>query len=51
MAPLSDAERKTFIEWIDLGALWDNRPTPEEVAEKARAPAKSPAAKGEEGGM
>jgi len=22
--PLPDAERKTFVEWIDLGAQWDN---------------------------
>ncbi len=24
-APLSDAERKLFIEWVDLGAQWSNR--------------------------
>ncbi len=23
--PLPDAERKTFVEWIDIGAQWDNR--------------------------
>lgn len=51
LAPLSDAERKTFIEWIDLGAQWDNRPSPEDIAATAGSPKKSPAAKGEEGGM
>jgi len=24
--PLPDAERKTFVEWIDIGAQWDNNP-------------------------
>ena len=26
--PLSDEERKTFVEWIDIGARWDNHPEP-----------------------
>ncbi|NQT84441.1 hypothetical protein HQ563_15565 [bacterium] len=30
--PLSDSERKLFLEWIDLGAQWSNRPSPEDVA-------------------
>lgn len=29
--PLSEAERRIFVEWIDLGARWDNLP---EVAEE-----------------
>jgi hypothetical protein len=31
-APLSKAERNLFIEWIDLGAQWSNRPSPDDLA-------------------
>jgi hypothetical protein len=24
--PLSEADRRTIVEWIDLGALWDGDP-------------------------
>jgi len=34
--PLSDSERKLFVEWIDLGAQWSNRPSPEDVASDFR---------------
>jgi len=41
--PLSDSERKLFVEWIDLGAQFINRPAPEDVARDplaSRAPEK-----------
>jgi hypothetical protein len=40
-APLNESERNLFIEWIDLGAQWNNRPRPEDIA-KEEAPAKPP---------
>jgi len=27
--PLSTDERRTFVEWIDMGALWDGIPGPD----------------------
>jgi hypothetical protein len=41
---LSEAERTTFIEWVDLGALWDGIPGPEPYPTGARAAAPSVAA-------
>jgi hypothetical protein len=32
-APLSDSEGNLFVEWIDLGAQWNNRPSPADVVE------------------
>ena len=29
---LTDSERRLFVEWIDLGAQWSNRPPPDDVA-------------------
>jgi hypothetical protein len=29
---LSDDEKRTFVEWIDTGALWDGIPGPERAA-------------------
>ncbi len=37
-SPLSDTERKLFIKWIDLGAQWNNRPLPEDVAKEPAVP-------------
>jgi len=33
--PLSDSERRLFIEWIDLGAQWNNRVSLEDVARES----------------
>ena len=30
--PLTAHERRTFIEWIDLGALWDGVPGPDDLS-------------------
>jgi hypothetical protein len=49
--PLSDAERRLFIEWIDLGAQWNNRAAPEDVAPKPSLPKKSSSAPQNKGGM
>jgi hypothetical protein len=32
---LTDEERRTFVEWVDAGAAWDNRPAMRERDEKA----------------
>ena len=49
--PLSDAERRLFIEWIDLGAQWNNRAAPEDAAPKLSLPKKSSSAPQNKGGM
>ncbi len=28
---LTEDEKRTFIEWIDMGALWDGIPDPDEL--------------------
>ena len=33
--PLSEDERRTLVEWIDLGALWDGVPGPDDLTPKA----------------
>ena len=34
--PLSEAEKRTFVEWIDTGAAWDNRTDPAQSRVKER---------------
>jgi len=31
---LTEGEKRTFVEWIDLGAMWDNRPSPDNLLGK-----------------
>ncbi len=31
---LTEDEKRTFVEWIDLGAIWDNRPGPDNLLGK-----------------
>ncbi|MDP2896471.1 MAG: hypothetical protein Q8Q12_07910, partial [bacterium] len=50
-APLSDAERRLFIEWIDIGAQWNNRAAPEDAAPKPSLPKKLSGAPQSKGGM
>jgi hypothetical protein len=40
-APLNDSERTLFVEWIDLGAQWNNRPRREDVAKEPVPPTTS----------
>jgi len=45
--PLSDAEKTLFVEWVDLGAQWDNIPAEDDLpgydADQSRALAKAAA--------
>ena len=35
---LTDDEKLTFVEWIDLGAHWDGIPGPDEFSGEAAVP-------------
>lgn len=49
--PLSDAERRLFLEWIDIGAQWNNRTAPEDAAPEPPLPKKPSSATQNKGGM
>ena len=37
LLPLSDGEKRTFVEWIDMGAMWDGIPGADNLPGKAGA--------------